>query len=183
MTKYMKNMSPHRILGDKTLEESFLGVKLEISDLRIFGFIVYIHVPREKMKMDPSRQKGIFVGYIETSNSYRIFILVQGMMVVRKYVNFKENLTSKSTQESPIVTDDEDQQDLKDEEYSVVQTLGGEEVLSPSSLVKRPRWLLLTLRDFSEILRSVFKGIMPPKKFMNYIALMSRIIDAKPSIF
>jgi transposase InsO family protein len=30
MAVYVQNMSPHRILGDKTLEEAFSGVKLEI---------------------------------------------------------------------------------------------------------------------------------------------------------
>jgi hypothetical protein len=64
-------------LGDKTLEEAFSGVKPEIGHLRIFGCPVYIHVPVEKrMKLEPSGQKGIFVGYNETSKDYRIFIPV-----------------------------------------------------------------------------------------------------------
>jgi hypothetical protein len=41
---YVQNMSPHKRLGDKNLEEAFLGVKLEIGHLRIFGFPIYIHV-------------------------------------------------------------------------------------------------------------------------------------------
>jgi hypothetical protein len=41
-TIYVQNKSPHRILGDKTLEEAFSGVKLEIGHLRIFGCPVYI---------------------------------------------------------------------------------------------------------------------------------------------
>jgi transposase InsO family protein len=42
---YVQNMSPHKILGDKTPEEAFTGVKPEIGHLRIFGCLVYIHVP------------------------------------------------------------------------------------------------------------------------------------------
>ena len=39
-------------------------VKPEVGHLRIFGFLVYIHVPKEKrMKLEPSGKKGIFVGY------------------------------------------------------------------------------------------------------------------------
>jgi hypothetical protein len=50
-------------LGDKTPEEAFSGVKPEIGHLRIFGCLVYIHVLVEKrMKLEPSRQKGIFLG-------------------------------------------------------------------------------------------------------------------------
>ena len=52
---FVQNMSPHRRLGDITAEEAFTGEKLEISHLRIFGCLVYIHVPREKrMKLDPA---------------------------------------------------------------------------------------------------------------------------------
>jgi transposase InsO family protein len=36
-TMYVQNMSPRRILEDKTLEEAFIGVRLEIGHLRIFG--------------------------------------------------------------------------------------------------------------------------------------------------
>jgi transposase InsO family protein len=42
-TVYVQNRSPHRILGDKTPEEAFTGVKPEVIHLRIFGCPVYIH--------------------------------------------------------------------------------------------------------------------------------------------
>ena len=57
-TLYVQNKSPHRILGDKTPEEAFIGVKLEIRHLRIFGCPVYIHVPVEKRtKLEPLGEK------------------------------------------------------------------------------------------------------------------------------
>jgi hypothetical protein len=66
-TLYVKNMSLDKILGEKTLEEAFLGVKPYIGHLRIFGCPIYIHVPMEKRtKLEPSGNKGIFVGYNET---------------------------------------------------------------------------------------------------------------------
>jgi hypothetical protein len=71
---YVQNRSPHKILGNKTPEEVFTGKKLEVSYLRIFGCTVYIHVPKEKRtKLEPSRRKGIFLGYGETSKGYRIY--------------------------------------------------------------------------------------------------------------
>jgi hypothetical protein len=76
MKMYVKNRSPHKILGDKTPNESFLGVKIEIQHLIIFGCLVYIHVPIEKRtKLDPSGLKGIFFGYNEISKAYKIFII------------------------------------------------------------------------------------------------------------
>jgi hypothetical protein len=75
---YLQNMSPHRILGGKTPEEAFSGVKPNIGNLRIFGCTVYVHVLVDKrMKLEPFRKKGIFVGYNETSKDYMIFIPIQ----------------------------------------------------------------------------------------------------------
>jgi hypothetical protein len=60
---YLQNKSPHRILGDKTPEEAFTRVKLEIGHFRIFGCPLYIHVPMEKrMKLEPSGVQGDLKG-------------------------------------------------------------------------------------------------------------------------
>jgi hypothetical protein len=58
-------------LEDKTLEKEFTGVRPNVGHLRIFGFPVYIHVPKEKRtKLEPSGRKSVFLGYNETSNAY-----------------------------------------------------------------------------------------------------------------
>ena len=76
-TIYLQNKILHRLLEGKTLEEAFTGVKPEIKHLKIFDYLVYIHVPEEKrMKFEPSREKGMFVGYNETSKAYKIFMPV-----------------------------------------------------------------------------------------------------------
>ena len=63
---YVQNCTPHRVLDNKTPEEVFFGKKTKVSHLRIFGCPIYIHIPKEKrMKLDPSRKKGIFMGYSE----------------------------------------------------------------------------------------------------------------------
>ena len=63
-TVYVQNRTPHRVLKNKTPEEVFSDKKVKVSHLRIFGFPVYIHIPKEKRtKLDPSWKKGIFVGY------------------------------------------------------------------------------------------------------------------------
>ena len=70
-TVYVHNRTPHRVLHNKTPEEAFSGEKPEFIHLRISGFPVYIHIPKEKRtKPDPSRRKGIFVGYSDTSKAY-----------------------------------------------------------------------------------------------------------------
>jgi hypothetical protein len=50
----MKNMTP---------EEDFTRVKPEVEHFRIFGCLVYIHVPKEKRtNLDPSGRKGTVEG-------------------------------------------------------------------------------------------------------------------------
>ena len=73
---HVQNISPPRVLGNKTPEEMFSGEKPEVIHLRIFGCPVYIHVPKEKRsKLEPLGRKGIFVGYSESSKAYRVYIL------------------------------------------------------------------------------------------------------------
>ena len=73
-TVYVQNCTSHRVLENKTPEEVFFSKKPEVIHLRIFGCPMYIHVPKEKgTKLDPSGNKGIFVGYSESSKAYRIY--------------------------------------------------------------------------------------------------------------
>jgi transposase InsO family protein len=72
---YLQSRSPHRVLGDKTPEEAFSGKKHEVGHFRIFGCLTYSHVPSEKRtKLEPTAEKGIFVGYGETSKAFCIYI-------------------------------------------------------------------------------------------------------------
>ena len=55
---YVQNHNPHRVLHNKTPKEDFLGQNPELNHLRIFGFPIYIHIPKEKRtKLDPSGKK------------------------------------------------------------------------------------------------------------------------------
>ena len=68
---HVQNRTPHRVLDIKTPEEDFLGEKIKVIHMRIFGCPMYIHIPKEKRtKLDPSGRKGIFVGYNDTSKVY-----------------------------------------------------------------------------------------------------------------
>ena len=58
---YIQNRSPHSYLRDKILEEVFTKVKPNISHLRIFVCLVYIHVRKEKRtKLEPLREERYF---------------------------------------------------------------------------------------------------------------------------
>jgi hypothetical protein len=79
-------------LGDKTPEEAFSGKKPEVGHFRIFGCLTYSHVPSEKRtKLDPTTEKGIFVGYSKTSKAFRIYIPSLRKTIVRRDVRFEED--------------------------------------------------------------------------------------------
>ena len=90
-TIYVHNRISHSALGFKTPEEMFMGKNPEVSHLNKFGFPVYIHIPKEKRtKLDPSRKKGIFVGYCEVSKSFIIHIPGFHHMEISRDVTFDE---------------------------------------------------------------------------------------------
>ena len=63
-TVYLLNRSPTKALVNKTPEEAWTGIKLNVSNLKIFGCIAYAHVPDEKRtKMESKSIKCIFIGY------------------------------------------------------------------------------------------------------------------------
>ena len=70
------------------------GEKPEVSRLKIFGCPVYLLVPKEKSsKLDPSRKKGIFVGYSDQSKSYRVYIPGYHHIDINRSVIFDEDAT------------------------------------------------------------------------------------------
>ena len=93
-TVYIQNRTPHKILDNKTPEEVLFGKKPKVSHLRIFGCLVYTHVPKEKRtKLYPSGKKGIFVGYSESSKAYIIYFPEFKKIDISRDVNFDEDST------------------------------------------------------------------------------------------
>ena len=69
----------------------------------IFGFTVYIHIPKEKRtKFDPFRRKGVFVGYNDTSNSCQAYFPGFKNIDINRDVNFDEDSTYFKSRRIPI---------------------------------------------------------------------------------
>ena len=80
---YVQNCCPHRVLGMSTPEEAFTGKKPDISQLKIFGSSVYIHVTKDaRKKLEPTVEVGIFVGYTKTPHNYHAYFPDSRMTVV-----------------------------------------------------------------------------------------------------
>jgi hypothetical protein len=109
---YVQNMSPRNILKNMTPKEAFTKVKPEVGHFRIFGCLVYIHVPKEKRtKLDPSGKKGAFVGYNESSKEYRIYIPGQRQIEVSIDVTFEEEIAFRRCIKSHMEIENENKEE------------------------------------------------------------------------
>jgi hypothetical protein len=119
---YVQNRSPHKVLENKTPKEMFSREKLKANHLRIFGCLVFVHVPKEKRtKLDPSRKNGIFVGYSDTLKAYRIYIYGHQKVEISQDVTFDESASfSKSKQDC--------EKEVHEEENEVTRVLEAEAV-------------------------------------------------------
>eukprot|EP00253_Pinus_taeda_P031801 PITA_31801 len=88
---YLRNKTPHGILGMSTPEEYFLRKKPDVSHFRIFGSLVYYHVSKEaRKKLDLAAKFGIFLGYTDTPHNYHVYLPSLRMKMLRKDVKFDE---------------------------------------------------------------------------------------------
>jgi len=71
---YIMNQTPTTTVHGMTPKKKFTGKKPDVSDLRVFGCIAYVHVPNEKRsKLDPKAEKCIYIGYYLEQKGYRCF--------------------------------------------------------------------------------------------------------------
>ena len=104
-TVYVHNKISHSALGFKTPEEMFTGKKPKLSHLKIFGcpFFVQLHISKEKRtKLDPSRKKGIFVGYCEVSKAFQIYIPGYHHMEMSRDVTFDKMRLSRNPESASL---------------------------------------------------------------------------------
>jgi hypothetical protein len=100
---YVKNRLSHSALEFKNPEEMFSKKKPEVSHLKIFGCPVFVHIPKERRtKFDPSRKKGIFVGYFEVSKAFRIYIPSFHHLEISRDVIFDEEATLKRSRKCQL---------------------------------------------------------------------------------
>jgi hypothetical protein len=85
------NRTPIAVVHGMTPEEKFTGKKTDVSHLRVFGYIAYVHVLEEKRsKLDPKAEKCIFIGYSLEQKGYRCFNPSTRKLQVSRDVVFDE---------------------------------------------------------------------------------------------
>jgi hypothetical protein len=85
------NRTPTIIVHGMTPKENFTGKKPDVSHLKAFGCIAYMHVPDEKIsKQDPKAKKCIFIIYSLEQKGYRCFNPSTRKLQVSRDVVFDE---------------------------------------------------------------------------------------------
>lgn len=104
---HVMNCTPRIRLQQKTPIEMWCGEKPIVSDFRIFGSKVMVHVPKEKRrKWSPKSSEMIFVGYDQQKKGFRCYDSESSKVIVSRDVNFYETFSS-----TVMMNDVEDQND------------------------------------------------------------------------
>ena len=88
---YIMNRTPTAAIHGMTPEESFTEKKPDLSHLKVFGCLAYVHVPDElRWKLDPKVEKHVFIGYSLEQKGYRCYNPVTREIRVSRDVVFDE---------------------------------------------------------------------------------------------
>ncbi|XP_047033011.1 uncharacterized protein LOC124639612 [Helicoverpa zea] len=95
---YVINRTGKSSVDGKTPYELWSNKTFDINNLKVFGTPVYVHIPKEKRrKWDPKGEKGILVGYGETTKGYRVFFPHMNTVETKRDIIFvKENKEQKT---------------------------------------------------------------------------------------
>ena len=105
---YLKNRNPTRSVVCKTLYESWHGRKPSLKHLHVFGFLAFVHVPKEKWKkLDYRATPGIFVGYSISTKQYFVYDPLAQTLHCSRQVVFREGkrYTAPSAADEAILND------------------------------------------------------------------------------
>jgi hypothetical protein len=208
---YVQNRLSHNALGFKTSKEMFTGKKPEVSHLKIFGCLVFIHIPKEKRKkLEPSGKKGIFVGYCEVSNAFRIYIPGHRHIEIRRDVTFDEDATLNKSrkwqleevyEEEPVIpraAESVREVPRAPEPVREVVTSPDEEIIEYHDVVefqeppqmtishkRKPAWARDLIQDGEkyDVPEGTTGHVKRPKPFSSYMTLMCYLLEKEPTCF
>ena len=88
---YLINRNPTRANSGETPEERYSGIIPDISNLRIFGCIALVHIPKEhRKKLESKTQTCIFLGFDSETKGYCLFDHHRKKVIISHDVVFDE---------------------------------------------------------------------------------------------
>jgi glutaredoxin len=91
MVVYIKNQCPTKVIESKTLQETWIGIKLDVFHLRVFGCKAFAHIPDEKKsKLESKSMPYVFLGYCEGTKTYHLMCVETKRIIKSRDVVFLE---------------------------------------------------------------------------------------------
>ncbi|MCO5585813.1 hypothetical protein L7F22_039746 [Adiantum nelumboides] len=135
---YIMNTTPTATVHGGTLEEKYSGKKPDLSHLKVFGCIAYVHILDElHTKLDPKAKKCIFLGYSNEQKGYSCYNPTTCELRVSKIVVFDEMAGWYTDVKDNIGIDVKEPVDASSGKQES-QTLSGPRESSSSGSIDRP---------------------------------------------
>lgn len=81
-------------MKDRTPFQRLFGRKPDISNLRVFGCVSYVHFPdNQRRKLDAKAHRAIFVGYPPGGKGYKLYDLEKKFIIISNVHFGKRTLT------------------------------------------------------------------------------------------
>lgn len=117
---YVLNRTGTSRVNGKTPYEVFTGKTVELNKLHIFGTKCFVHIPKEKRKKwDPKGKAGVFVGYSDGVDGYRVWIESENRIIRSKDVIFEPEKTGRTVALLPSELNDEKSKSQPEDEANV----------------------------------------------------------------
>ena len=130
--------TPTTAVHDVTPKEKFSSRKPDLSHLKVFGCIAYVHVPDElRTKLDPKAEKCIFIGYSLEQKGYKCYNPVTRQVRVSRDVVFDE-MASWYVEEKQVIGADVKDNAVAENASPSSQVLSGPQGSSNGSAVEKP---------------------------------------------
>ncbi|KAI8433502.1 hypothetical protein MSG28_015534 [Choristoneura fumiferana] len=109
---YIINRTGKSSVDGKSPYELWSGKSYDIHNLKIFGTTVYVHIPKEKRhKWDLKGEKGIMVGYGETTKGFRVYFPHKNVVEIKRDIVFvKEEVTGKMESLEPCMMNEQSEE-------------------------------------------------------------------------
>ncbi|KAL5848374.1 hypothetical protein ACOSQ4_006387 [Xanthoceras sorbifolium] len=134
---YLINRGPSVPLDGGIPEEVWSGKEVNISHLRVFGCISYVHIDSaERSKLDAKSNKCVFVGYGGDEFGYRFWDYENRKIVRSRDVIFNENLMYK---DRSIAESSSSTTEAETKEFAEFEEISGSDVqISPETVQEEP---------------------------------------------
>lgn len=88
---YLRNRSPTVSVKGVTPYQQWFGQKPDVSNLKVFGCVAYVHVAKNnRKKFDAKSRRAVFVGYPEGTKGYKLYNPATGRFIKSRDVLFAE---------------------------------------------------------------------------------------------